>query len=321
MKHSQKVFHDNNFIKKYLKHPIAGVVLAGCLSLSINTQTLAFGDTMNQPVLTQSNTTSETNETELQKPSSTEPIIVIADFPSVISELEGTSTSIQRADRMRDISEIDIIKEISSKDPSLLTIEEMESYIQELESIMKNAKNISDSAIAIGMDESSETILNATHIYTAAEEELNILTNSVENRKEEIFRAVSQYSVFDKTYLTANDYEKLLEGTPLAGHGQDFYDMEHLWGVNGLFALAVARTESGLGTSSMARNQNNYFGMIGMYFSSPREGILYFGELMNESIYYGKSISSIAKSYCPPTWSHWASQNQSFISEFWNKLN
>lgn len=196
-----------------------------------------------------------------------------------------------------------------------LSVSELETKMASHQQIMRDAHDMADAARALGMSENSITIQLAQGYYQEAKDSCLILRELIEQKQ-----PVFTFDVFTKTNLSAAAFNQLLEGTAMAGHGQDFYDMEQEWNVNGLFAMSVARTESGLGTSNLARNKNNYFGMLGCSFSSPRSGILYFGQLMNKPWYQGKSIENIAQTYCPPTWKQWASQNRSFMESFWNRI-
>lgn len=196
-----------------------------------------------------------------------------------------------------------------------LSVSELETKMASHQQIMRDAHDMADAARALGMSENSITIQLAQGYYQEAKDSCLILRELIEQKQ-----PVFTFDVFTKTNLSAAAFNQLLEGTAMAGHGQDFYDMEQEWNVNGLFAMSVARTESGLGTSNLARNKNNYFGMLGCSFSSPRSGILYFGQLMNKPWYQGKSIENIAQTYCPPTWKQWARQNRSFMESFWNRI-
>lgn len=196
-----------------------------------------------------------------------------------------------------------------------LSVPELETELASHQQIMRDAHNMADAARALGMSENSITIQIAQGYYQQTKDSCLVLRELIEQKQ-----PAFSFDVFTKTNLSAAAFNQLLEGTAMAGHGQDFYDMEQEWNVNGLFALSVARTESGLGASNLARNKNNYFGMLGCSFSSPRSGILYFGQLMNQPRYQGKSIECIAQTYCPPTWRQWASQNRSFMESFWNRI-
>ncbi len=118
-------------------------------------------------------------------------------------------------------------------------------------------------------------------------------------------------NVFEKTNLQPEQLEKMLT-KGLSGYGQAFYDMEQKYGINSVFAISVAELESGYGTSYAFRKRNNAFGIgSGKRFSSVVAGIDYFGQLMNKSIYYGKSIDRIGKIYCVS--SSWSSKVKSLM--------
>lgn len=59
---------------------------------------------------------------------------------------------------------------------------------------------------------------------------------------------------------TAEDIEKMLAGTNLAGLGQAFVDAEKTYGVNALYMMGLAAEESGYGTSNYAVKRNNLYG-------------------------------------------------------------
>lgn len=106
-------------------------------------------------------------------------------------------------------------------------------------------------------------------------------------------------NVFQKTNLQPEELNKVLT-KGLSGYGQAFYDMEQKYGVNSIYAISVAELESGNGTSSAFRKNNNAFGIASgkKYFNSVEAGIDYFGQLMNNPLYYGKSIDGIGSIYC-----------------------
>lgn len=57
--------------------------------------------------------------------------------------------------------------------------------------------------------------------------------------------------------LTAEEYNKMLEGTNLYGIGSALEQAEKLHSVNGLYLLGLCCLESGYGTSGYAVNRNN----------------------------------------------------------------
>lgn len=133
-------------------------------------------------------------------------------------------------------------------------------------------------------------------------------------------KAVFTYNVFTKSNLTVAQISKILTGTKIQAYAQDFYDMEQEYNVNALFCLSVACLESGGGAKNA--NRNNFFGFRGnsgwMAFNTPRDGIFYFGKLMNKSLYYGKSIEQIGVIYCDGSWAPYVKR---LMQERWNKLN
>ena len=129
------------------------------------------------------------------------------------------------------------------------------------------------------------------------------------------------YNVFSITGLSVDEFNKLLAPYALAGNGQALYDMEHTYGVNGIFCMSVAMIESSLGGYGPSRNSHNYWGILGRSWSSDYAGIMGFGDYIKNSGYYnGKSIESIAYIYCPPTASKWAANVKSFMNTLWSRV-
>lgn len=130
------------------------------------------------------------------------------------------------------------------------------------------------------------------------------------------------------TNLSAEELDKALSGTNLAGLGQAFQAMEERWGVNALFAISVAAHESGWGTSYLARSRNNLFG-IAAYdgnegaaygFSSQAACIDHWGEMIKE-VYFNRgytSLTSVNSIYASDT--RWASKVQSTMSAMQHKI-
>lgn len=125
-------------------------------------------------------------------------------------------------------------------------------------------------------------------------------------------------NIFEKTNFTPEELNKILS-KGLSGYGKAFYDMEQKYNVNAIFAISVAELESGNGTSSAFRNKNNAFGIgPGRYFNSVNDGIEYFGQLMNKSLYYGKSIDSVGSIYC--VGGNWANKVKSLMKNNYGGL-
>lgn len=99
------------------------------------------------------------------------------------------------------------------------------------------------------------------------------------------------YEPFGINCYTAKDYDVMLEDTGLKGCGEYFKEMEIIYNVNALFAIAVAGLESGNGFKPMSGN--NYFGMVGMEFKNKKKNILYFGELLSGRLYKGAGRTTL----------------------------
>lgn len=83
--------------------------------------------------------------------------------------------------------------------------------------------------------------------------------------------------------------KKNAKGTPLETKAAAFYDLGKKYGIDPAFAVAVAQMESGLGKSTLAKNNYNFFGMtkageIGVWakYATPEEGIEAFYKLIKE---------------------------------------
>lgn len=63
-----------------------------------------------------------------------------------------------------------------------------------------------------------------------------------------------------KSGLTAQEINKLLEGTEMEGLGEAFVQAEQQYGINALYFTAHAIWESGWGISNLAKKKNNLFG-------------------------------------------------------------
>lgn len=94
-----------------------------------------------------------------------------------------------------------------------------------------------------------------------------------EERKERERQAYLAYLESLKTYIyintndltvqsnvTAAQFDKIFEGTGLAGTGQAYVDAQSIYGVNSVFLAALASHESGYGESQLAKTRNNVTG-------------------------------------------------------------
>lgn len=126
--------------------------------------------------------------------------------------------------------------------------------------------------------------------------------------------AEASYEITESSELSPDELETIVSGSGLSGLGYAFYDMEQNYGVNAVFAIAVARLESGSGTSYMAIYDNNLFGMMGLSYSSKEACIDDFGSLIRY-YYFDRGLTtvySINPVYCPDNYD-WAPYVESIM--------
>lgn len=137
--------------------------------------------------------------------------------------------------------------------------------------------------------------------------------------------AGADYNVFVTTGMSSEDFDVLLDGTAFEGTGDAWVKLESEYGVNAVFGIAVAYQESGFGTSAIAQNRNNAFGLRGssgwMNFSSLEESIYSFGRTISKNQYYiNKSIDEISRHYCTSDPTGWARAIKILMSDRYTDL-
>lgn len=135
-----------------------------------------------------------------------------------------------------------------------------------------------------------------------------------------IVKGVNSYS-----NATVSDLYKVTKGTRMEGYEQTILDTESTYGVNALFIIAVAQTETSMGLAGVGRaHKNNLFGMTGnggfISYESPGDSIQAFGKLINTR-YFAKgrySLGQIGAVYAAD--SNWALKVESNINNVYNKM-
>jgi flagellum-specific peptidoglycan hydrolase FlgJ len=98
--------------------------------------------------------------------------------------------------------------------------------------------------------------------------------------------------------LTLAELQKMTSGTPLAGIEPALLQIEKDYNVNALFALAVAKLETGIGTSFLVKEHNNLFAMRGrsgwFTYATKNDSVLAFGKLMATN-YFNKGYNTLDK--------------------------
>ena len=138
------------------------------------------------------------------------------------------------------------------------------------------------------------------------------------------------------TGASAEEFDELIEwicdyrgikysDCPFYGKGDVLEQIETEYNVSGVVCLGIWTWESSFGTSSMAKNRNNYGGITGgsgyMYFDSIDDGMLYQGDLL-ERVYISngyKTLYQIQSKYCPGN-TKWASNILGTTEKYATKL-
>lgn len=180
------------------------------------------------------------------------------------------------------------------------------------------AHEFAENARYFGYAEDSDVIKHAQSEWNNAQ----AVIEEAEQKLEEANLIDLHTTPTEKVGLSVAAFDRMLQGTALEGQGQAFYDLEQIYNVNGVFAMAVSNTESTMGKNCYGFNP---FGMLSspgklIRYGSWYDGVMAFGELMQRSYYHGKSIEGIASVYCPPTASNWANTVRTSMSMLYSKL-
>lgn len=159
----------------------------------------------------------------------------------------------------------------------------------------------------------TETEIKNQEIITV--ERQKITNRSKMDRKEvkKNYIVDSETDLRNKSNISIEEYQKMLEGTALYEIAESLYNAEQKFGVNGLYLMGLACLESSYGNSNFAKNRNNIFGWNAVdsnpgkasYFSSKSECVIYVAEklsvnYLNENGCYfeGYTAKDIDKHYC-----------------------
>lgn len=167
-------------------------------------------------------------------------------------------------------------------------------YLQEVEIV--NGSETIEVTQSIKKEKKEVTVLSTGKDYNGYYEEVTDSKNIVNPIKE---------GLTTKSNLTVEEIEKLLEGTDMHGVGiaEAILDVEDIHDINALVTLAIARLESGNGSSKIAREKNNLFGLNAIdgdafknafSYDEPADSVYAFGEIL-KSKYIDKGYDTLAK--------------------------
>ncbi|BBI34208.1 glucosaminidase domain-containing protein [Cohnella abietis] len=132
--------------------------------------------------------------------------------------------------------------------------------------------------------------------------------------------------------LSEADIALIFDGTALAGNGleETILEVEEQYGINAFFTIAVMKLESGNGSSRLAKNKNNLFGLNASgdnahknaySFETKGDSVRKFGQLLSKN-YVGKgytTVEKIATKYCPVN-SKWSGLVKNIMQKDYGKL-
>ena len=152
--------------------------------------------------------------------------------------------------------------------------------------------------------------------FSKLEDDLNIFYDKGSSKID----SKNMFYALNVPEFTEEEYETALDGTGLAGLGKDFKNAGDTYGVNPILLMAMAKHETGNGTSELFINKNNLFGFnavdhdpynMATDFNTPADSIntvakhLKENYLSSEGPYYnGISTDAIGINYATdPDWS------------------
>lgn len=200
--------------------------------------------------------------------------------------------------------------------------------INEQKELQDTAHNMAEAARTLQASgvlkdhEASGTIVLAQAIWADSQTKIDELTTKLNELKS----VDISFNPHTKTNLSAAAFNKMLYGTAMAGTGQSFEDMEQSTGTNGLFAIGVALSESGVGSACYNHNPYGILTSGGLkYFDSWGDATQYFGELIAgmrgvTSYKYANSVEAINAIYCPGDGGYWSSKVRYGMNTYLNKL-
>lgn len=194
---------------------------------------------------------------------------------------------------------------------------ELTSKVSTLNTTLSEEKQLAASSLAKQSDDLQQMKLQITKLSTDLSEtkqdnsDLTTQINNYRNQNDVLRQKLETMlgnasrsgselspSPIGKSGMTLAELQKLTKGTNLAGIETALLKIETTYNCNALFALAVAKLETGGGTSKLCKENNNLFGMRKssgwMKFSTKSESVLYFGNLMKTK-YFAKGYKTLAK--------------------------
>ena len=177
-----------------------------------------------------------------------------------------------------------------------------------INTISIKAKELEVKTKLVGME--AANVIEQRRIETNIETTRHLVNSAKRGGFKSYKTPLTEPSEFD-----AEVFDLLLHDTNLSGLGKAIKQAEEEFQVNGVFIVSVAIHESGFGTSKLAKNKNNLFGINAIdsdpynnatTFESKEDCILYFGEMMRRKYFDNwkrTNLKSINERYASdPKW-------------------
>lgn len=188
----------------------------------------------------------------------------------------------------------------------------IQTQIDSAKAKQMNAHAMAEAARALGLDENHDAISDAQTIWADSQEQISKLSGMLQSSRD----VNVPFGPHQPTGLTATAFNKMLEGTAMAGTGEAFSRMEKETGTNGLFAIGVAGSESGIGAACYGYNPYGMLSRDGLIrYGSWGEATMAFGRLIASNTYSrANTVSGINAIYCPGDGGYWASKVTYFMN-------
>lgn len=189
----------------------------------------------------------------------------------------------------------------------------IESKIAAYKQTQETAHQLAESARKLGFDESHDAIVDAKSVWADSQDQITQLSKMLYASRE----ISVPFGPHQATGLTAAAFNKMLEGTSMAGTGASFVAMEQATGTNGLFAIGVAGSESGIGAACYGYNPYGMLSSGGLIcYDSWGDATMAFGKLIASRTYRNaNTVSAINSIYCPGDGGYWTSKVNSFMNQ------
>ncbi len=190
-------------------------------------------------------------------------------------------------------------------DVSLLASDLQEERIASLSSLVEQSNDLEQMKVQIekltaDLSKTKQDNSDLSAQLKSVKTQNDVFRNKLETMLGQASRSGSELtpSPIGKSGLTLKELQKLTKGSTLVGIEPALLQIETTYNCNALYALAVAKLETGGGTSELCRNHNNLFGMRArsgwISFKTKADSVISFGKLMKNN-YFGKGFNTLAK--------------------------